>query len=74
MDSTVGLMEKLRAEPVAHERSVELRPGVFRPDWTMVSTLPAREALRGRGEFRQSALVIDNRWFSSPYNDQYDTA
>src|ERR1700674_589886 len=21
-----------------------------------------------------SALVIDNRWFSSPYNDQYDTA
>jgi alkylmercury lyase len=68
MDSTVGLMEKLRAESVAHERSVELRPGVFRPDWTGVSTLPAREALRGRGELRQS---LPKEWLEalSPRED-----
>ena len=32
---------------------VELRPGVFRPDWSVVTSEPAREALRGRDEVRR---------------------
>ena len=68
MDSTVGLMEKPFAGSVAQERSVELRPGVFRPDWTAVTTVAAREALRGRDELRQS---VPKEWFDalSPTED-----
>jgi hypothetical protein len=32
---------------------VELRPSVFRPDWSLVTTEPARAALRGRDEARR---------------------
>ena len=68
MDSTVGLMEKPLPESVAQERSVELRPGVLRPDWTAVTTMAAREALRGRSELRQG---LPREWFDalSPAED-----
>jgi hypothetical protein len=58
MDSTVGLMEKLRAEPVAHEDSVELRPGVFRPDWTA-----GYDGRRERSTSRARRVAYDRaRW------------
>ena len=68
MDSTVGLMEKPFAESPAQEGSVELRPGVFRPDWTVVTTIAAGEALRGRSELRRS---LPKDWFDvlSPAED-----
>ena len=34
----------------------------------------AREPGKSKRSCPCSALVTDNRWFSSPYNDQYDTA
>lgn len=42
-------MHHLAAPVGAH---VELRPGVFRPDWSAVTTERAREALRGRDKAR----------------------
>ena len=68
MDSTIDLMEKPFAESAAQEGSVELRPGVFRPDWTVVTTTAAREALCGRGELRQN---LPKDWFDvlSPTED-----
>ena len=62
MDSTVGLMEKTLHESVAQERSTELRPGVLRPDWTAVTTMAGREALRGRGELLQG---LPRQWFDA---------
>jgi alkylmercury lyase len=32
----------------ANELAVEIRPGVFRPDWSLVTTEAARQALAGR--------------------------
>src|SRR6266436_4614130 len=41
------------------EPAVELRPGVFRPDWSAVTMQTARAALRGRTARRVSLL---QRW------------
>lgn len=48
--------------------AVEIRPGVFRPDWTVVGTPRAREALAGRLAARAGLL---DRWAVSlePHED-----
>ena len=38
--------------PDRNELAVELRPGVFRPDWSIVTTDTVREALSARGAAR----------------------
>ena len=43
----------------AAEPAVEIRPGVFRPDWSAVTTAAARQALRGRKAARAGLL---DRW------------
>jgi alkylmercury lyase len=40
----------------AQEPAVEIRPGVFRPDWSIVTTPAAREALKGRMAARANLL------------------
>ena len=50
------------------EVAVELRPGVFRPDWSAVTTPAARAALRGRTAARSSLL---EKW-SQPLGREED--
>jgi hypothetical protein len=40
----------------ANELAVEIRPGVFRPDWSVVTTAAARQALAGRAVGRAGLL------------------
>jgi hypothetical protein len=42
--------------PVEAESAVEIRPGVFRPDWSAVTTPGARQALLGRMAARAGSL------------------
>ncbi|MGQ0583163.1 MAG: hypothetical protein ACT4O6_14600 [Reyranella sp.] len=42
-----------------NDPAVEIRPGVFRPDWSVVTKLPARNALAGRLATRAGLL---DRW------------
>lgn len=44
---------------IAAEPAVEIRPGVFRPDWSAVTETAARQALRGREAARAGLL---DRW------------
>lgn len=44
---------------VATEPAVEIRPGVFRPDWSALASAAARQALGGRITAR--ARLLD-RW------------
>lgn len=41
---------------LANELAVEIRPGVFRPDWSVVTTSAARQALSGRVAGRSGLL------------------
>jgi alkylmercury lyase len=47
------------ASRMADDTAVEIRPGVFRPDWSVVTNPTAREALGGRMAARASLL---QRW------------
>lgn len=50
----------MEASPLApNDPAVEIRPGVFRPDWSVVATTRAREALAGRMAARAGLL---ERW------------
>lgn len=49
------------------EPSVEIRPGVFRPDWSAITRLAAREALLGRMTSRVGLL---DQWSCSLEPDQ----
>jgi alkylmercury lyase len=53
-----------------HQKStgIEIRPGVFRPDWSAVTTAAARDALLARFKSRDSIL---DKW-SVPLNDMGD--
>jgi alkylmercury lyase len=53
-----------------HQKSTctEIRPGVFRPDWSVVTTAAARDALLARFESRESLL---DKW-SVPLDDMGD--
>ena len=44
------------ATRTAQEPAVEIRPGVFRPDWSVVTTPAGREALSGRMKARGGLL------------------
>ena len=44
---------------IAVEPAVEIRPGVFRPDWSVVTRTAARQALRGQMTARAGLL---DRW------------
>jgi hypothetical protein len=46
-----------------NEPAVEIRPGVLRPDWSVVTTSAARQALRGRVTGRTGLL---EHWFRPP--------
>ncbi len=50
------------------DAAVELRPGVFRPEWSVVTTPAARAALRGRNATRSSLL---EKW-SQPLGREED--
>jgi hypothetical protein len=52
---------KRRGEPAA-----EIRSGVMRPDWSVVTTSAAREALRGRVAGRWGLL---EHWSQQLYSD-----
>ena len=54
----------------AHDRSgvtVELRQGVFRPDWSVVRTDTVREALGAKGAARASLV---ERWLTPPSSEE----